>query len=138
SDVRLYDSSGHEIPYVLRVRREMDTSNAYTAREFNRSFESGAIQASYDLGEQPQTHNEVEVDTAGNNFRRLVDVQGSADGAQWSNLVTGASIFRFSSAGRSAAQQSVMYPVSRYRYLRIRVARDPQVDEAAPVLNAVR
>ncbi|SPF38959.1 exported hypothetical protein [Candidatus Sulfopaludibacter sp. SbA4] len=138
ADVRLYNGTGREIPYVLRVRREVDTSRAFTAREFNRSTEGGITQASYDLGEQPQQHNEVEIETAGDNFRRLVDVQGSSDGAEWYTLVSGAITFRFTARGKTVEQKSVDYPVSRYRYLRVRVDRDSQVDRSAPELNGVR
>jgi len=137
ADVRVYDGT-QEIPYVLRVRREIDTSTAFTAREFNRSTEGGVTQASYDLGEQPQQHNQVEIETAGDNFRRLVDVQGSADGVEWYTLVSGAITFQFTARGRTVEQKSVDYPVSRYRYLRIRVERDSQVDRAAPELKTVR
>lgn len=138
SDLRLYDSAGRETPYMLRVRRDVATGNAFPAREFNRSADGGAAQVSLDLGEQAQQHNQVDVETAGNNFRRLVDVQGSADGAQWSTLASDAIVFRFAAGGRSAEQQAVDYPVSRYRYLRIRVTRDPQVDRGAPELIGAR
>ncbi|HLK66561.1 MAG TPA: DUF3999 family protein [Bryobacteraceae bacterium] len=137
-DVRLYDAAGKEIPYVLRVRRAVETQEPLEPREFNKASAEGYAQASYDLGESPQEHNEVEIQTAGNNFRRLADVEGSPDGAHWSTLVTGAILFRFAANGRTAEQQSVSYPVSRFRYLRIRVNRDPQVDRAAPELGTVR
>jgi hypothetical protein len=135
TDIRLYNGS-REIPYVFRVRREIDTSKAFPAREFNRSTEGGVTQVSYDLGEQPQQHNQVEIEMSGDNFRRLVDVQGSSDGVQWSTLVSGAIAFRFTARGRTVEQKSVEYPVSRYRYLRIRVDHDAQVDRAAPELKA--
>jgi hypothetical protein len=138
SDLRLYDSAGRETPYILRVRRDIATSNAFPAREFNRGADGGAVQVSMDLGEQALQHNQVEVETAGNNFRRLVDVQGSPDGSQWSTLASGSIIFRFAASGRSVEQQKVDYPVSRYRYLRIRVFRDPQVDRGAPELIGAR
>ncbi len=138
SDVRLYDAGGREIPYVLRVRRGIDTTSAFTAREFNRGADGGGAQISYDLGEQPQQHNEVEIETAGDNFRRLVEVQGSADGAQWSTLASGAILFRFTASGRTVEKKAVVYPVSRYRYLRIRVERDSQVDRSAPELKNVQ
>jgi hypothetical protein len=138
SDLRLYDSAGREIPYVLRVRREVETQNTFTAREFNRGTEGGAAQVSCDLGERPVQHNEVEIDTAGNNFRRLAEVEGSADGTAWSKLASDAILFRFAAGGRSVEQQAVAYPVSRYRYLRVRVNRDPQVDRAAPEIVGLR
>jgi hypothetical protein len=137
-DLRLYDSAGREVPYVLRVRRDVVFTNAFPAREFNRGVDGGAAQISLDLGDRSEPHNQVEIDTAGNNFRRLVDVGGSADVARWSTLASAAIIFRFAAGGRSVEQLAVDYPVSQYRYLRIRVARDPETDRAAPEILGVR
>jgi hypothetical protein len=138
SDLRLYDSAGREIPYALRLRREVERQSTFAAREFNRGTEGGASQLSCDLGEQPVQHNELEIETTGNNFRRLAEVEGSSDGIAWSKLVSDAILFRFAAGGRSAEQQAVAYPESRYRYLRVRVNRDPQVDRAAPEIVGVR
>jgi hypothetical protein len=137
SDLRLYDGAGREIPYALRVRREIDTHSLFTSREFNRAVEGGASLVSCDLGEQPQEHNEVVISTAGDNFRRLASIEGSPDGAQWSTLASDAILFRFTADGRTAERQSVSYPVSRYRYVRVRVQRDPQVDRAAPEIASL-
>jgi len=104
SDLRLYDSAGREVPYMLRVRRDVATSNAFPAREFNRGADGAATQVSLDMGERPQQHNQVDIETAGNNFRRLVDVQGSPDGAQWTTLAAGSIIFRFAAAGRTVVR----------------------------------
>jgi hypothetical protein len=80
----------------------------------------------------------VEIETAGNNFRRLADVQGSLDGVQWITLASDAILFRFAADGRSVEQQAVAYPVSRYRFLRVRVSRDPQVDRKPPEIKSLR
>lgn len=137
-DLRLYDSAGREVPFVLRVRRDVATTNAFPAREFNRGVDGGVAQMSLDLGERSEPHNQVEIDTAGNNFRRLADVAGSADGAEWSTLASAAILFRFAAGGRSVEQLAVDYPVSRYRYLRIRVARDSETDRTAPEIVGAR
>jgi hypothetical protein len=137
SDVRLYDRANREIPYMLRVLRGVETNSAYPAREFNRGVEGGLAQVYCDLGDQPQEHNRVEIETTGSNFRRLADVQGSPDNAHWSTLASEAILFRFAADGRTVQQQAVAYPVSRHRYLRIRVSRDPQVDRAAPEITSV-
>jgi hypothetical protein len=138
ADLRLYDSTGREIPYVLRVRHDVETAGEVACREFNRGVEGGAAVVSCDLGPQTAEHNLVEIDTAGVNFRRLADVEGSPDGAAWSRLASQAILFRFSAAGRSAEQSGVSYPASRYRYLRVRVNRDAQVDPEAPAIAALR
>jgi hypothetical protein len=137
ADVRLYKGAS-EIPYVLRVRRVVATQEAFTVRQFNRSASDGVSQVSCDLGEAAVEHNEVEIQTAGNNFRRSAEVEGSTDGAQWSTLVSGALLFRFTATGRMVEQQDVTYPVSRYRYLRIRVSRDPQVDHTPPEMGGIQ
>jgi hypothetical protein len=138
ADLRLYDEAGREIPYTLRIRRQIDSQTIAHAQTFNRAVAGSAALISCDLGEQPTEHNEVEVSTAGDNFRRLADVEGSTDGGHWSTLVSGAILFRFSSGGRSAEQQAISYPTSRFRYLRVRVNRDAQVDLAAPEITALR
>jgi len=137
ADLRLYGAPGREIPYALRIRRQIDAQTISHAQIFNRAVEGGAGLISCDLGERPPEHNEVEVSTFGDNFRRLADVEGSSDGEHWSTLVSGAILFRFSSGGRSAEQQAISYPASRFRYLRVRVNRDLQVDRAAPEITAL-
>lgn len=138
ADLRLYDNAGREIPYVLRIRREVNVQDEYKGREFNRAVKGGAAQISIDLGEQPHEHNEVLLETAGDNFRRLADVEGSSDGIRWATLRLQAILFRFTADGRTVEQQSIVYPVSRYRFLRVRVDRDLQTDQAAPDLKGVR
>ncbi len=138
ADVRLYDAEGHEIPYVLRVRRNVDTATLFEAHAFNRGAQGGAAEVSCDLGDKPVEHNQVEIETTGNNFRRLAEVQGSADGRQWSSLASDAILFRFTAGNRSVEQQAISYPPSRYRYLRIRVLPDTSVDRSAPEIADVR
>ena len=138
ADLRLYDSAGREIPYVLRVRHEVETQTRLhrpriQPRRGRRR--GGGLLRSRRAAAGAQL---VEIDTAGVNFRRLADVQGSADGVAWSTLASQAILFRFSAGGRSVEQSAVAYPVSRYRYLRVRVNRDPQVDSAAPDIGALR
>jgi hypothetical protein len=137
ADLRLYDSAGHEVPYSLGIRRDIDTHSLFAGREFNRVVEGSTSIVSCDLGADPQEHNEAVISTAGDNFRRFATVEGSPDGAQWSTLASQAILFRFSFDGRTAERSSVSYPESRYRYLRVRVEHDPQVDRAAPEITGL-
>src|ERR1017187_8859482 len=43
-DLRLYDSAGREVPYVLRVRRDVAITDAFPARQFNRGVDGGVAQ----------------------------------------------------------------------------------------------
>jgi hypothetical protein len=138
ADLRLYDQDRREIPYALRILRGNETFEALPAREFNRGVQGGASEVSLDLGEGTQEHNRAEIDTEGNNFRRQVAVDGSQDAVHWSTLAQGATLFRFTTNGGGAYQDWVGYPVSRYRYLRVRVSPDPQMDRTPPGITGVR
>src|SRR6266481_6066417 len=76
ADLRLYDAKGREIPYALRIRKEVDDTREVAARVFNQATTgSTTSEMSVDLGENAGEHNEVEIDTAGTNFRRRVDLE---------------------------------------------------------------
>jgi hypothetical protein len=138
ADLRLYDASGREIPYAVRVRREVDDAQPVSGRMFNQAADGNTSEVSVDLGESPGEHNEVEIDTAGTNFRRTATVEGSDNGAEWKVLKTGEVIFSFTSTNHTARSGRVSYPTSRYRYLRVRVSADERVDREPPAITGVQ
>jgi hypothetical protein len=139
ADLRLYDSSSREIPYAVRIRREIADKREIGARVFNRAIVgSTTSEVSVDLGESPGEHNEVEIETSGKNFRRQVEVEGSDSGKEWRTLETGGMLFSFEAQNRAVASSRVTYPTSRYRYLRVRVLRDELTDDKAPEITGVR
>ena len=139
ADLRLLDANGREIPYAIRVRREVADAREVGGRLFNQAtVGANASEVSVDLGESPGEHNEVEIETAGTNFRRLVTVDGSDTGADWKTLKAGEVIFSFASANSAARSIRVSYPTSRYRYLRVRVNGDERVDKEPPAITGVR
>jgi hypothetical protein len=139
ADLRLFDSMGREIPYALRIRKDIDRQREIPVRLFNQaSLGPAASEVSMDLGENAGEHNEVEIETDGTNFRRRVNVEGSDLGTDWRTLQTGAVIFRFTSAKGSVASNRVSYPISRYRYLRARIFADELTDRGAPVVVGAR
>ena len=138
-DLRLYDSSGREIPYAVRIRREIAATREIGARVFNEGVVgSSASEVSVDLGEIPGEHNEVQIQTTGSNFRRHVEVEGSDSGKQWSMLESRGLIFSFASQNRAVESSRVTYPTSRYQFLRVRVRRDELTDEKAPDITGVK
>lgn len=138
ADLRLYDAAGREVPYALRVRRKVHSSEIVEARQLDLSVRDGRTQVTLDLGDYEGVHNEIEVELEGQNFRRQVEVQGSDDSLGWATLTSDGLVFRFASAGRSVDQRLVAYPDSRYRYLRVLVAPDPSADRTAPSLRVAR
>lgn len=128
ADLRLYDAQMRDVPYALRVRSEVDTTEAVVAKEFNRVPDpAGGMQLSLDLGEKQIDHNEVEINTPGDNYRRRVVLEGSDDRNHWNELAK-RDIVRFPSGEKAFVDKTLSYTPSRFRYLRITVSPDSQND----------
>jgi uncharacterized protein DUF3999 len=139
ADLRLFDSANREIPYAIRVRRDVDVKREIPARLFNFGLTGPATsEVSVDLGEDSGDHNEIEIETRGENFRRQVVVEGSDSGSEWRTLSNDGVLFSFSSQNNVAESQRITYPTSRYRYLRVRVSRDQLTDKETPQITAVK
>ena len=128
ADLRILDGNGREIPYALRVRREIDDSRVTTANIYNRTFIGSSHEVYVDLGEDHGVHNAVEILTNGSNFRRRVVIEGSDSGTEWRTLKTGDAIFNFHAQNKLVESKRVSYSPSRFRYLRIRVLADELTD----------
>ena len=137
-DLRLFDSSNREIPYAIRIRREVDEVEEFEGSLFNHGQAGAASEVSVDLGEEPDEHNEVEIETSGANFRRQVTIEGSDNGRGWRVLNNNGVLFSFTSENNSVDSKRVSYPASRYRFLRVRVQRDSLTDNRAPQITAVK
>ena len=99
------------------------------AGEFNRSrAPGGAVEVTLDLGEKPPEHNDVEVRMPGANYRRHAHLDGSDDGKDWRSLAE-KNLIHFRVGREAVDDRRFHYPPSRFRYLRVRVERDPEVDE---------
>ena len=136
-DLRLFDSSNREIPYAIRVRRDIDEVEEFEGSLFNQSQVGASSEVSVDLGEEPEEHNEVQIRTGGSNFRRLVSIEGSDSGREWRMLNDNGVLLSFTSQNNSVEKNRVSYPASRYRYLRVRVQRDSLTDDSAPQITGV-
>lgn len=136
-DIRLYDSTNREIPYAIRVRKEIDEVQRFEGSLFNHAQVGSASEVSVDLGEDPDEHNQVEIETSGSNYRRQVSIEGSDNARDWRMLNNNSLVISFTSENNTVESNRVSYPASRYRYLRVRVQRDTLSDDAAPRINGV-
>jgi hypothetical protein len=136
-DLRLIDPAGREVPYDLRVRRTESRGEPLAAREFNRSAGAdGSSQLALDLGAADIEHNEVEVELPGIGVRRRVSIDGSTDGKEWHELAT-KDLIHFRVDGREVEDRRVSYAPSRFRYVRLRVRRDRELDLKPVVIGTV-
>jgi hypothetical protein len=143
ADLRLFDANNREIPYAIRIHRELDEKREIPTRLFNYgaagpSTGPATSEVSVDLGENPGEHNEIEIETDGVNFRRQVVIEGSDSGREWRTLSNDGVLFSFASQNNVAESQRVAYPTSRYRYLRVKVSLDPITDDATPRVTSVK
>jgi len=139
ADLRLFDSNNREIPYAIRIRRDVDEKREIPVRLFN-SGSAGPLtsEVSVDLGDNPGEHNEIEIETSGSNFRRQVVVEGSDSSTEWRTLSNDGVLFSFASQNNVAESDRVTYPTSRYRYLRVKVSRDQLTDKEMPQVTGVK
>ena len=139
ADLRLFDSANREIPYAIRVRRDVDGQREIPTKLFNSgSAGPSTSEVTVDLGEDPGEHNEIDIETNGTNFRRQVVIEGSDTGREWRTLSNDGVLFSFASQNNVAESDKVSYPTSRYRYLRVRVSRDPITDRETPQVTGVK
>ncbi len=136
-DLRLYLADGRESPYALRVRVEKDAREPFPAKQYNvTEGRDGSSEVTLDLERSDVEHNEVDVHVSGGEYRRLAELEGSDDGKTW-QPVQKQTLVCFERGKQKLRDDSISYPPSRYRYLRLRVFRDPLADKASVTIESV-
>ena len=124
SDLRVANQDG-EVPYVVAQERESESFTSVPARMFNLSYTPGnATSFEIDLGQSGVFHNSVNIETASENFRRIVEIQGSNDQAAWRTLNPRGQIFDYTVRDIkpvSVRDTNVTYPDATFRYLLVKV-----------------
>lgn len=127
-DLRLYDGRGRELPYALRVRSARDENQEIPSGiSDRRTLADGAIEFVLDLRDNNLQYHQVELSTAGSDFVRRVAIESSADGRTWGFLAAG-TVVHLTIEGKLLEVRRLRIPPSRYRYLRLRVSKDPGRD----------
>jgi hypothetical protein len=127
SDLRFIAADGRVVPYAVRTLAARDVMEYQSASEFNRSEpEDGVHEVTLEFSADEPTHNQVVIETSGEEFRRSVVIEGSDDGMDWKKLVRG-HLINLTADGKSYVQKAFRYRESRHRYLRVQVTPDPQL-----------
>ncbi len=133
-DIRLIDSDGEQIPYVLAEPKDTARRQTYEPTVINRSTDAQrAAMVTLDFGNKTMKDS-IDVVSVGNNFRRAVKVEGSDDNIEFFTLVEQAYVFAVSYDRRF---EQVDLPVNDYRYLRISVS-PMEAEQDSPVIGAVK
>lgn len=127
SDLRLDAADGSSIPFAVRTLSARTVLDYLPSSEFNRSERDGGIQeVTLEFSGDDPTHNQVVVETSGEEFRRTVIIEGSDDGQDWKKLVE-SHLLNLILEEKSFVRNTFHYRESRHRFLRIQVSPDPQV-----------
>ncbi len=127
ADIRLFDSQNKIVPYALRILRPESLRERLITTEFNRTeLDGGGLELTLDLQTAETEHSEVEIQSEGEEFRRRTVIDGSDDGTSWRRLAA-ENLLRFERNGQKVEVNTIQYPVSRFRYVRVQVFPDPEV-----------
>lgn len=133
SDLRIMNSAGLEVPYVLATESSKYTREPRPAKLYNKGTNPGVSSTfSVDLGEQPGYHNQLTIITDSRNFRREVSIEGSNDEVSWLTMSGTRFIYDYT-LEFTARDTTIRYPDSNYRYLRVTMR-----DNGAPPVNILQ
>lgn len=118
-DLRVFDSGGREVPYVLATEAQKYQREPRAVRLYNRGTTPGVSSTfSLDLGEQPGYHNQLTITTDSRNFRREVVLEGSTNESDWVTIAGTRFIYDYT-LEFTARDTTVRYPEANFRYLRV-------------------
>jgi len=116
-DVRILDSAGREVPYLIdrpMPRRE----SALRSQELRTALEPTATRITLTTGTKSLLKGVTFETPPGVEFIKAVQVEGSHDGQQWRQLTTGKPIFKMTGG---AANLDVSFPAGVWEFLRLTI-----------------
>lgn len=130
ADLRVLDTAGHDVPYAL------DPSRTQTAQPLHVSdvgFVPGQYtQAIVDYGTSGAEHDAVTLETSRTTYFERVKLQTSDDRQTWASIQSDGLIYAVAQP-HDDGSQTVTYPPTHARYLRIRIMDG---ERAFPVTGA--
>ena len=123
SDLRVVNQEG-EVPYMVAVEKGESSVQSIPSRIFNLSSGGDTTSFVLDTGSKGELHNSVTIQTSSENFRRIVEIEGSGDQLVWRTLNPRGQIFDYTVRDiKSVAVRdtTVYYPEGAFRYLRVSI-----------------
>jgi hypothetical protein len=121
ADLRIVNSSGQEVPYVLQEKHTQQNAQSHTAGIIENSFVAGQYtQVVADLGGSSLNYDRVRVETSRPDFIVWAEVALSDDTKTWRIVEARAPIARFRSRTVDGTQTIPIQGLSS-RYVRVRI-----------------
>lgn len=129
SDLRVVSQVGGEAPYKLVVEESRTDRTYYDFRIFNNAYSEGLYQQfMVDLGAwyKKTPHNFIEILSPEENYKKRIEVAGGDDAESWQILTDDGYIFDYTDRKGNfhGRDNTVEYPESTFRYLRIKIFSD--------------
>ncbi|HXM18754.1 MAG TPA: DUF3999 family protein [Candidatus Tumulicola sp.] len=130
-DLRIIDDTGREIPYVIDIERGSQVGGLREAPQSEYGFVRGSYtQVVADTGEgRKELIDTLRIDSSNANYFSWVEIAASDDETSWRVIREQAPIFKFR-RDALAGTQTVSFPATRARWLRVRVL---EPDAAFPI-----
>ncbi len=126
SDLRVYsvrDNDTLELPYLIDVRTDKVTYEKVDLSLFNKSSRNGVLFLTFELS-LSQNVNSIDLEFQESNYFALVTLEGSMDRNDWFEVTKDQRIVSIQNASGNYRLSTVGFPLSEYRFLRVRVKGD--------------
>ena len=126
TDLRIYQFNGTdtvEVQYVLKVRHDEVLDAVVELPVFNKSKKDGKLFLTVEL-KKDQKVNRLDLEFEEDNFNGFVQLEGSADLKEWFSVDSLQRILSIRKGDIDFKATTLNFPLSHYRYLRIRVEAD--------------
>lgn len=126
SDLRIFALKGSdtlEIPFILDVQANVETTNKVTLPVLNKSYSDGALYLMFELNPS-QPVNYLDLDFAERNYFGRVSLQGSDDRKGWFDIITDQRIVSVDKESGNYKLSRIDFPRTDFRFLRVRVQAD--------------
>lgn len=143
SDVRIIAESCQETSYAVLISQERIEGVQIFPKMLNNSHNEKYTTFILDMGKKGVENNRVIIDTKNINYRRAVEIYGSDDLSKgnWKIIRNDGCIFNVSNKSYFFSRNTVDYPVSVYRYLKVIIKqggeKEPLIVENASVSREV-
>jgi Protein of unknown function (DUF3999) len=115
-DLRIVDSRGNQVPYLIEQLLP-DAESKIRPAEFRSTIENGATHLNLKTGTRAPIVG-VSLQTPATRFMKAVDVEGSHDGANWTKLAGGDSLFQLPNG---ATKLRVSFPEGAWEFSRVTI-----------------
>lgn len=141
ADLRLRDSQGGAVPFLIRKSQEVGTQTVrrrswYAAKPILKPLENGGLEITLELDQNDPEPNGLSLITPLSNFEQRVRMSTSADGVDWEPISAETAIFDYSRY-MDVRNDSVSFPTTKRKHFRI-VIDDVTSEQQSQLLELTR